>query len=113
MLDAPPQIVCIAQAIHAESRGESDRGQRAVAHVILNRSKKFNKTPCEIVREPGQFKIKLRKRHDTEAWDDAYNFARNPGRDPTAGALYFKNAKCAVSWAYKLTTRIGNHIFYK
>ena len=104
----PPQIVCVAQVIQAEARGESREGQRAVGHVILNRSKKFHKTPCQISREPGQFKI----HHRVSA--KIKEVASNLGMDNTGGALYFKIRKCRVSWPkMKITTTIGNHNFYK
>lgn len=109
----PPQIICLAQAVYHEARGESDLGKRGVVHVILNRSKKFHKTPCEVLRQPGQFQIKLKKRYSGKAWRDAYQIALNPQWDPTAGALYFKNRKTKLSWGFKLTTSIGNHNFYK
>lgn len=115
MLDLPPpQIVCVAQAVYHEARGESDLGKRAVAHVILNRSKKFHKTPCEVLRQPGQFQIKLKKRYGGKAWRDAYRIAYYPGKDPTGGALFFKNHKSKITWKRsKPTTVIEHHIFYK
>ena len=106
-------MVCIAQAVYHEARGESDLGKRAVAHVVLNRSKKFHKTPCEVLRQPGQFQIKLRKSYSGKAWRDAYRVAYYPGKDPTGGALYFCNKKVRVTWNRKLTTVIENHRFYK
>lgn len=114
MLDLPPpQIVCVAQAVWHEARGESDLGKRAIAHVVLNRSKKFHKTPCEVLRQPGQFQIKLKRKYSGNAWRDAYKIAYYPGKDPTGGAIYFKHRKCNTVWKYKLTTSIGNHNFYK
>ena len=115
MLDLPPpQVVCVAQAVYHEARGESDLGKRAVAHVILNRSKKFHKTPCEVLRQPGQFQIKLKRKYSGKAWRDAYQIAYYPGKDPTGHAIYFKNLKSTISWkGTKLTTVIGHHMFYK
>lgn len=109
----PPQIVCISQAIYHEARGESDLGKRAVGHVILNRSKKFKKTPCEVLRQPGQFQIKLRKHYSGPDWRKAWQMANYLGKDPTGGALYFKTKRSETSWGFKLTTVIGNHLFYK
>lgn len=109
----PPQIVCIAQVIYAESRGENELGQRAIAHVILNRSKKLHKPPCVIVRQPGQFSIKFQKKYSGKSWKQAWTYANYPGKDPTGGASFFKHIKCKVQWKLKLTTVIGNHAFYK
>ena len=102
----PPQIVCIAQVIQAEAKGESILGQRAVGHVIINRSKKQHKKPCEIIRQPGQFQV-------SSGWRKAYQVAYNLGKDPTGGALYFVNKRIRITWKANLTTVIGDHVFYK
>lgn len=115
MLDLPPtQIVCIAQAVYHEARGESDLGKRAVAHVIINRSKKRGMTPCAIIRQPNQFQFKLKAKYSGKDWNRAYQVATYPGGDPTAGALYFRSGKIHGSWGrLRLTTAIGGHNFYK
>ena len=109
----PPQAVCIAQVVHAEARGESVLGQRAVGHVIINRSKKLKKTPCEIIRQPGQFQVKLKQRYRGESWRKAYSVAYNLGKDVTGGALYFVKRGVQVTWNARITTSIGHHNFYK
>lgn len=109
----PPQLVCIAQVVHAESRGESELGQRAIVHVILNRAKKLNKSPCEIIRQPGQFQVNFRQKFNGKSWKKAWQVANYPGKDPTGGAMYFKNTKSTVRWKKKLTTVIEHHEFYK
>ena len=113
MIDLPPQqVVCVAQAIWHEARGESELGQRAVGHVIINRSKKQKKPPCSIIRQPGQFSFKFKTRYSGKAWNKAWQIANYLGREPTGGALYFKSNN-NIRWKYKLTTVIGNHAFYK
>ena len=104
----PPQIVCIAQVIQAEAGGESDRGKRAVGHVVLNRAKKSGLTPCQVVRQPGQFKMK-----HTGWKGKAFQIASWLGADPTGGAKYFHSVRVNPRWRYKITTVIGNHVFYK
>jgi spore germination cell wall hydrolase CwlJ-like protein len=114
IIDLPPvQVVCIAQAIYAEARGESDLGKRAVAHVILNRSKKRKLTPCQVIREPGQFNFNHKAKYKGRDWDKAWQIANYSGLDPSGGASYFKVTNVRVSWGKKLTTVIGNHSFYK
>jgi len=51
------QLYCGAQNIYHESRGESNLGQIAVAHVVRNRveSPKYPNTVCEVVWQPKQF----------------------------------------------------------
>ncbi len=111
----PPQIVCIAQAVYHEARGESELGQRGVAHVILNRSKKLKKSPCEVIHEPGQFQITFQRKYKGKAWNKAWQVANYPGKDPTGGALYFKSTRSPAVWRprLKLTTTIEGHDFYK
>lgn len=48
------ELTCMAMAIYHEARGESERGQSAVAWVIVNRVNhpKFPKTICGVVHEP-------------------------------------------------------------
>lgn len=46
---------CLANVIWHESRGESTKGQKAVADVVANRAAKSGKSVCQIVAEPRQF----------------------------------------------------------
>lgn len=110
MIDTPPEIHCMAQAIYAEAGGESFDGKRAVGHVIANRSKNSGKNPCIIIKQPGQF---VYKTGSGKRWEDSLRAAGNLGNDLTNGARYFKNLRSRVHWNYKLTVRIGGHLFYK
>lgn len=105
MIDLPPpQMQCIARVVQSEAGGESEVGKRAVAHVIINRTKdkRFPSTPCAVIMQRGQF---------VSNKSGKINFKL--GEDPTGGALYFKNTTSRARWPYKLTVRIGNHLFYK
>lgn len=46
---------CLSNALYWESRGESIKGQKAVADVVTNRTVKSGKSVCEVVAEPRQF----------------------------------------------------------
>lgn len=46
---------CLANVIWHESRGESTKGQKAVADVVTNRAAKRGKSICSVVAEPRQF----------------------------------------------------------
>ena len=46
---------CLASVIHYEAIGESIKGQKAVADVVLNRAVKSGKSVCETIAEPRQF----------------------------------------------------------
>lgn len=54
-MDYTPEVVCIAQTVHGEARGESLAGKEAVAQVILNRMKKTGNSACRVVKAKGQF----------------------------------------------------------
>lgn len=49
---------CLATMIYGEARGESIKGQVAVAYTALNRANKArNKTVCDVVLAPKQYSI--------------------------------------------------------
>jgi N-acetylmuramoyl-L-alanine amidase len=107
------QTVCVAQAVWHEARGESELGKRAVAHVIITRSNKRGLTPCQVIRERGQFDFRVKKSYVGADWITALKIARYPGLDPTNGASYFHNISIRPNWQRKRTAVIGRHIFYK
>lgn len=49
------EMACLARAVWWESRGEPQRGQRAVLDVILNRMDAANSTACAVVGARRQF----------------------------------------------------------
>lgn len=103
---------CVAQAVYSEARGESEIGQRAIVHVIMNRAKnkKFPNTLCGVVKQAGQF---TRKVGSGPVWKRIEQIVLHPGADPTHGALYFKAKHSAIKWGKQFVTSIGNHLFYK
>ena len=105
---------CVANTIYYEARGEGEQGMRAVAHVIYNRAKQANTSPCKIVHKPGQFATGPSRPHDA-AWKRALRIAMNPGIDITRGATYFHNYTVRPSWIRSLivTYKFGGHIFYR
>jgi spore germination cell wall hydrolase CwlJ-like protein len=121
---------CLATAIYFEARGESERGQRAVADVILARARTpgWPKTICGVVyqgsaRRTGcQFSFTCDGRADAprgEAWAEAKEIAADAlDEDNTAtlrSALYFHNTGVRPSWCRHMVrvARIGGHIFYR
>lgn len=112
---------CMATAVHLESRGESGLGQRAVAHVILNRSKKQNRPVCDIVWQRGQFAMRIpsKRTMESKSYSNALEVAKmvmtGQSKDPTRGALFFHANYVNPYWktSFKHTTTIGNHLFYK
>ena len=68
---------CLTQAIYYEARGEGERGQLAVADVILQRknSKYHPNTICGVVYQPYQFSFvsdcSMLREIDVDAWTKA------------------------------------------
>ena len=90
---------CMTANIYHEARGESKKGQYAVAHVTMNRVKheKFPDTVCEVVFQPKQFSwthtIKDPRPREYQAWRQAQKIALDVmyGNVPdnTFGAIYY------------------------
>lgn len=115
---------CMAEAIYHEARGESTRGQAAVAEVILNRveSRQFPQSVCAVVNQPSQFSYTIGGRkaiRNKAAYLRARDIARNAlagaPRVLTGGATYFHTPAVRPSWSrrFQRTVQIGQHIFYR
>ncbi|WP_417578713.1 cell wall hydrolase [Pelagibacterium sp.] len=137
---AASEIHCLAQAIYHESRGEPDRGQWAVASVILNRvdSRTYPDSVCGVVFQNAhmpnrcQFSFACDGRPDDggngnvidrESWVQsnimaliAYRKSLDGKRheDGLTTAMHFHTTTVSPSWAsaYTQVAAIGNHIFY-
>ncbi len=110
----------LAKLVYGEARGESYKGQVAVAAVVLNRvaSSSFPNTISGVIYQNGAFSCvsngSINKTPSNEAIRAALD-ALN-GWDPTGGCLYFYNPKLTRdSWirTRKVVTVIGNHSFAK
>ena len=127
--------ICLALNVFYEARGESVKGQYAVAHVTLNRASNEVNNPskvCGTVFKSGQFswtkhhknplqryvKISMMaKKKDEESWsralDIAYKVISNKSRDITKGATYFNERKMGRKHKTIVVAQvIGKHIFY-
>jgi len=123
---------CLAQAIYFEARGESYRGQVAVAQVVMNRLAHplYPKTICNVVfqdaghRDACQFSFACdgipEVINEPQPWKQAQEIAGKVA----SGELYLSEVGNAThyhatyvypDWAPQLTrvTKIGMHIFYK
>ena len=119
-------MMCLAQAIYFEARGEPLDGQLAVARVVINRaeSNTFPDDYCSVVTQRAQFSFVRGGRipapnKGSAAWTKAKAIARIAHRDlwesPVGDALYFHATHIRPRWAGRMTTRatIDNHIFYR
>jgi len=122
---------CLATAIYFEARGEPERGQRAVADVVLARvrSAGWPKTVCGVVyqgahRRTGcQFSFAcdgLPERPRGEAWRTAKDIASEALESDDAkpvlrNATYFHTKGVRPSWSKRMVrvASIGSHIFYR
>jgi spore germination cell wall hydrolase CwlJ-like protein len=115
-------IVCLAQNIYHEARGESFLGQLAVAQVTINRvlDVRWKNTICAVVHSPHQFSwtAKPNKIKNSKAYRQALEIARGV----VSGTLWIEGftsthyhaTKVNPRWnrSLKRTLVIGNHVFY-
>ena len=97
--------------------GEGCIGLYAVSNVIANRSKKWDKTPYEIVTQKNQFygyTANNREELYNQGKDYCNYLAENILEldDITDGALYFRRVgEKKRSWHLKFCIKIKNHLF--
>lgn len=120
------QLECLARNIYFEARSESVEGQRAVAHVTMNRVEHsyWPDTICEVVYQPYQFSwthlIKDQVPFDKELYDDIYKVAEEvyngEHEDNTDGSTFYYAEYIAMpKWAKQMEKvgQIDTHIFFK
>lgn len=125
------QWACLAEALYFEARGETLKGQFAVAEVILNRvsSSSYPDSVCGVInqgtgkRYQCQFTYTCDGRkeviHEKKAYERVAKVAKaaiEGVSDPlTSGATHYHTKAVRPSWSrvYKETARIGVHIFYR
>lgn len=122
---------CLSQAIYYEARGETQRGQVAVAEVIMNRvaSRHYPNSVCAVVYQGSQRSTgcqftftcdgSLNQRPRGRAWDRAQRVATavllGYTRPVTQHATHYHTNAVNPVWSSGLveTTTIGPHIFYR
>jgi spore germination cell wall hydrolase CwlJ-like protein len=116
-------VECLANNIYMESRGESFRGQIAVAQVVVNRlhAKKYGNSICEIIYAKNQFSWTedyVSGNKNYKLWKNSLVISRavlsGELRLPKFNAKYFHNKTVKPQWAKnkQLVATIGNHYFY-
>lgn len=117
------QHECLARTVYFEARGDTLKGQIAVAQVVVNRthSDEFPDNPCKVMYQDGQFSFVHGGRtpeieRDTPAWKRAVAVSRmvlnGGGRRIGGDALFFHATYVSPNWGRPLLGRIGAHIFY-
>lgn len=128
---ANKQVRCLAENIYHESRGESLKGQIAVAKVTLNRlDEGYASTVCGVVKQRAasscQFSWVCNEAsvpQENNLWHQAVGVAlvtineADEVEDPTRGATHFysTHVKWQPGWirVKDSVSRIGNHVFYR
>ncbi len=134
----PPEVFsakeqkCLANAIYFEARGESLRGQAAVAQVVLNRVRNptYPATICGVVyqnqhlRNRCQFSFACDGKKDVIANRKSYDVAKDIAMAVTAGKIFLPEVASSThyyaqyvkpGWARSMEKmkKIGLHIFYR
>ncbi len=122
---------CLAEALYFEARGESVRGQFAVAEVILNRvdSGQCPNSVCGVVKQGTGRKFACQFTYTCDGYKDvirekaAFTSAgkiaklmlEGAPRPLTSGATYYHTKAVRPSWSRKFyrTATIGVHHFYR
>jgi spore germination cell wall hydrolase CwlJ-like protein len=123
---------CLAEGIYFEARGELEKGQAAVAQVILNRVRnpKFPNSICGVVYQNinwfnrCQFSFACDRVKDRVVPGKHWETAKAIALAVTAGKIWIKDVGSSThyhatyvspDWAPTMVklTRIGQHIFYR
>jgi spore germination cell wall hydrolase CwlJ-like protein len=136
-LDSQPKATggdewrCLAEALYFEARGETVKGQFAVAEVILNRvdSRRFPSSACDVIYQGTGKKYQCQFTYtcdghkevirEQQAYERVAKVARIAldGRAPdlTEGATHYHTRAVNPSWSrsYTKTAEIGYHVFYR
>jgi spore germination cell wall hydrolase CwlJ-like protein len=125
------QAACLAEALYFEARGESVKGQFAVAEVIMNRvdSSRFPNSICAVIHQGTgrkyacQFTYTCDGHPEVIREKDAYArvakvadiMARGGARPLTSGATFYHTHSVSPKWSRKFarTASIGFHYFYR
>lgn len=124
---------CLATAVYFEARSESAKGQRAVAEVVLARTRVPGrpKTICGVVYEGSRRRTGCQfsftcdgiadRVRDRDAWRQAMRIATNVMRtggkvnQVAGGATFYHADYVNPGWASRMVkvAEIGTHIFYR
>jgi len=119
-------LACMAIAVYHEARGEPQKGQMAVASVILQRARvpdRWGRTPCEVV-QPVQFSFldhnrrfaRIRSGKDwARAIDAAARVLAYGPMPELQDADHYHANYVSPKWRHSMVRieRIGAHIFYR
>ncbi|MEE4187885.1 MAG: cell wall hydrolase [Roseobacter sp.] len=129
--DGGSQWECLAEALYFEARGETVKGQFAVAEVILNRvnSERFPDSTCGVIKQGTGKKYQCQFTYTCDGQKEvikeprAYERVSKVARialdggapEITRGATHYHTTAVKPRWSrvYTKTALIGTHIFYR
>lgn len=122
---------CLSEALYFEARGETVKGQFAVAEVIMNRVKsaRFPGSLCSVINQGTGKKYQCQFTYtcdgnaeviaERDAYEQVAKIARATldGKVPqlTDGATYYHTTSVSPRWSrvFTRTAQIGVHLFYR
>lgn len=125
---------CLAEVLYYEARGEGIEGEKAVAEVVLQRTRirDYPETVCGVVHDgvqPGRLDCQfsfacdgsLRRPKERAAWARMRTLAEKIMTGAirigglTGRAIAYHSVDVAPAWADTMlkTAQIGNHVFYR
>ncbi len=122
---------CLSEALYFEARGETVKGQFAVAEVIMNRaaSARFPATLCGVIHQGTGRRFQCQFTYTCDGYSDkitdkdAYARVSKVARlmidgvkgSLTDGAMYYHNKSVRPAWSRRFTrtASIGVHVFYR
>ncbi len=125
------QFKCLAEALYFEARGETVKGQFAVAEVIRNRvkSSRFPDSYCAVINQGTGRKYQCQFTYTCDGYAEVIAEPRAyarvakvaramiDGKSPevTDGATFYHTVAVRPSWSRKFTrtAQIGVHLFYR
>lgn len=111
------QILCVVNSIRFEAGNQSLRGQRAVFDVVENRSKRWSRSFCQIIKQKNQFSFYPKKWQTSlrnEDWKLYYDVVLNSEPELPEDVLWYHAVYVNPSWKkLQRVKRIQDHIFYR
>lgn len=120
---------CMTDAVYYEARGETKRGQEAVAQVVMNRVRNphFPKTVCGVVFQRAaagcQFSFacdgSMHHGRDRDAWEEARRVAARALSGfvlrEVGSATHYHNIDVSPDWGPNMlkVAQVGLHVFYR
>ena len=123
--DQSASIECLAKVVHHEAANQSEKGQLAVAQLVMNRVEdggRFGDSVCAVVNQRGQFFNTGSYHPDRSSgqWASAVKVSRDAiehvSPEVMPGALFYHAAYQAPPRFFRTRQRLAvleDHIFYR